>query len=316
MTKHKSYSNPHIPKILISRLIDQKYRLKSEVIDNLHHFKAVVMVLDISGFTNLSIKASLDELKNIVNNYFSFLLDVIEEFKGDVIKFAGDALQVVWPIEDKEGSENSYDLVISNALECAVQINTRLCFIRVFSDNFSVRENTEDVIETDREFSDSYYELSIHSGMAVGTVVPVDLFRNQRREYFITGDAVIDSFKAVNLAVSGTLVMTSSCFSYIRHTQSDLASSIPTESIDSCFVRLALVPCRHIPSLNTKFNRESSVYTELHISIDTKDCDSIYDYLHEAIRPGNKTLNTTGYDYIDLYILNFKISLIFFNINT
>ena len=295
MKKH--YSNPHIPKILIGRLIDQKYTLKSEVFVNVHHFKAVVMVLDISGFTNLSIKASLDELKNIVNNYFSFLLDVIEEFKGDVIKFAGDALQVVWPIEDKAGTDYSYDLVISNALECAVQINKRLCFIRVFSDNFSVRrsQNTEDVKETDSEFSDSYYTLSIHSGMAVGTVVAIDLFRNQRREYFIIGDAVIDSFKAVNLAVPGTLVMTSSCFSYM-HTQSDLASSIPTESIDSCFVRLALVPSRHIPSMNTKFNRESSVYTELHISIDTKDCDSIYDYLHEAIRPENNILNITGYE--------------------
>ena len=56
-----------------------------------------------AGFTKLSEKLQKDYgrkgseyLNAYVNAYFAKLIDGINKFAGDVIKFAGDALQVVW----------------------------------------------------------------------------------------------------------------------------------------------------------------------------------------------------------------------------
>ena len=39
----------------------------------------------------------VESLKQHINRYFSQLISVIEQHGGDVVKFAGDAILVVWP---------------------------------------------------------------------------------------------------------------------------------------------------------------------------------------------------------------------------
>jgi len=34
-----------------------------------------------------------------LNNYFGTMIDMIAEHGGDIVKFAGDALMVIWPTE-------------------------------------------------------------------------------------------------------------------------------------------------------------------------------------------------------------------------
>ena len=66
-------------------------------------FIGAVGFVDVSGFTKLSEKLAKEhgrkgaELLNVyVNAYFAQLIEGINKYAGDVIKFAGDALQVVW----------------------------------------------------------------------------------------------------------------------------------------------------------------------------------------------------------------------------
>jgi class 3 adenylate cyclase len=42
-----------------------------------------------------------------MNKYFDLLIDSISEHGGDVIKFAGDALQVVWRNRPADGSSSA-----------------------------------------------------------------------------------------------------------------------------------------------------------------------------------------------------------------
>ena len=61
-----------------------------------------VMLADISGFTKLAGQLSKlgdkgsELLTNKINSYFGKMIDIIYTFGGDVVKFAGDALIVVW----------------------------------------------------------------------------------------------------------------------------------------------------------------------------------------------------------------------------
>src|SRR5205823_3232081 len=64
---------------------------------------ASILIADVSGFTRLNeMLASRDSihaaetLTNHLNKYFSSILDIIDRHNGDCVKFAGDALIVVF----------------------------------------------------------------------------------------------------------------------------------------------------------------------------------------------------------------------------
>ncbi|RYH27199.1 adenylate/guanylate cyclase domain-containing protein [archaeon] len=64
---------------------------------SIQRFHGALLFVDISGFTALSLKLDVETLKNHINSYFSKMLDIVEKWDGDVVKFAGDALFIIWP---------------------------------------------------------------------------------------------------------------------------------------------------------------------------------------------------------------------------
>src|SRR5262245_46952242 len=68
--------------------------------------RAALLFADISGFTALTERlaqrgpAGVEELSRLLNTSFGQILDTIESHGGDVVKFAGDALLAIWPVED------------------------------------------------------------------------------------------------------------------------------------------------------------------------------------------------------------------------
>ncbi len=70
-------------------------------------FPAAVLFADISGFTALTQRlaargpAGAEDLTDLLNRYFGQMIDLIAEYGGDVVKFAGDALVALWPGEDE-----------------------------------------------------------------------------------------------------------------------------------------------------------------------------------------------------------------------
>lgn len=68
---------------------------------SMQRFYGTLLFVDISGFTALSLRLNVEELKTHINNYFTKMLDIVQKHGGDVIKFAGDALFIAWPIDVK-----------------------------------------------------------------------------------------------------------------------------------------------------------------------------------------------------------------------
>ena len=79
-----------------------------------------VVLADISGFTKLADKLSkrpdgsgTEVLSSKLNKYFGRMIDMIYAGGGDVIKFAGDALLVVWR-ENKKKTDESESILYKN----------------------------------------------------------------------------------------------------------------------------------------------------------------------------------------------------------
>jgi class 3 adenylate cyclase/tetratricopeptide (TPR) repeat protein len=109
---------------------------------------AALLFADISGFTALTERlaqrgpAGVEELSRLLNTSFGQILDTIESHGGDVVKFAGDALLAIWPVEDEwrgqatgdrrqkaaEQQTIGEDLAAATlrAAQCALAINARM----------------------------------------------------------------------------------------------------------------------------------------------------------------------------------------------
>ena len=77
-------------------------------------FNGAIGFIDVSGFTALSEKLAQERgrggaelLNQYMNRYFERLIDVIALYSGDVVKFAGDALQVLWSTPSTAASRDA-----------------------------------------------------------------------------------------------------------------------------------------------------------------------------------------------------------------
>jgi predicted ATPase/class 3 adenylate cyclase len=86
-------------------------------------FEAAVLFADVSGFTPLTEALAQkgaegpEELTRLLNGYFSRMIDLIEADGGEVVKFSGDAVTVVFPAETALPS----DVEPQHGLACATR---------------------------------------------------------------------------------------------------------------------------------------------------------------------------------------------------
>jgi class 3 adenylate cyclase len=106
----------YVPRILVRQLISSfilEYGMgkqNDESLDDdccclpsIQRLFGALLFVDISGFTELAQKLTVDKLRIQINTYFTQILNLLAKYGGDVIKFAGDALYVIWPVQKCEG---------------------------------------------------------------------------------------------------------------------------------------------------------------------------------------------------------------------
>lgn len=120
----------HVPGILRRQLISKltkHYTDKSELAHDslqnadalrasMERFHCALLFVDISGFTVLSQKLSVDDLRRHINAYFKKILDIVEKHGGEAIKFAGDALFIIWQTKSNVVGESYLGLLIELSL--------------------------------------------------------------------------------------------------------------------------------------------------------------------------------------------------------
>src|SRR5262249_14612048 len=61
--------------------------------------RAVIWLCDLRGFTNLSEQLSRDDLIDLLNSYFGPMCDAVAGEGGEILKFIGDAMLAIFPID-------------------------------------------------------------------------------------------------------------------------------------------------------------------------------------------------------------------------
>merc|ERR1719158_1722952 len=95
--------------------------------------KGAVLFADICSFTSITEKLTeqpkgAERLQSSLNKFFSPMIDIITSYNGDVIKFSGDALTVVFN-EDEDSFQNA----CFRACACALDIQKKLQHITIGS---------------------------------------------------------------------------------------------------------------------------------------------------------------------------------------
>lgn len=100
--------NKYIPSLVLQQWI-QKTDINKISLPELQSTETVVLFADISGFTMISEAcASMgvrgnEELAFCINRYMEGMVKALGKYGGDIIKFVGDAMIVMWPRTGSSG---------------------------------------------------------------------------------------------------------------------------------------------------------------------------------------------------------------------
>ena len=145
--------------------------------------QAVLLFLDISGFTALcekysqAAKTGTEQLTKTLNGYMSSLVSEIISYDGDILKFAGDAILSMWPVD----SLRAMNLAVENVIQCALEIQSK----------HGTYTTSDGVI------------LKVKIGIAAGEIQILIIGNDDERTYVEVGRGIEDVNKAENMCEKG-----------------------------------------------------------------------------------------------------------------
>ena len=145
--------------------------------------QAVLMFLDISGFTALcekysqAAKTGTEQLTKTLNGYMSALVSEIISYDGDILKFAGDAILSMWPVSTLPGME----MAVENAIQCSLDIQRKH---GTYTTNDGVT-------------------LKVKIGIAAGETEILIVGNDEERTYIEVGRGIEEVNKAENMCEKG-----------------------------------------------------------------------------------------------------------------
>lgn len=185
---------PFVPKVLVESLLLDSRKSIVSVRPSIRTVQGAFLFLDISGFSSLGNRVSADVLQSVIKNYFTLLLEVINQHNGDIVKFAGDALCILWANEN----QGMIDDVIHIAAACGAEVNRTCC-------NYRPGSSLSDVV------------LNVHSSLTCGEISIVNVGYEGRWECFLLGKPIFDLERTIDQAKMGQMVMTEECHSALMN---------------------------------------------------------------------------------------------------
>jgi adenylate cyclase len=152
----------YVPKEIVAQMAEHphKYSMHGQSLD------MTVLFADIRNFTSIAETRTPEDLKNLINTYFTRMTICIQDKRGTVDKYIGDAIMAFWgaPVRDADHARR--------ALECGLAMQKALR-------------------ELDPLFAQKGWPmLRIGVGLNCGTMSVGDMGSQFRRAYTVMGDAV------------------------------------------------------------------------------------------------------------------------------
>lgn len=214
--------------------------LPKNIIPSLERFVGIMACIDISGFTALSTLLSAQDLMIHINSFFETLISIIKEWGGDIIKFAGDSVYVIWKISSIDTDilrKQLFDVLnclISAHNKCGnyeIKFSATSTHLSQASFKRSSCFSDSNIIGIEPILSENSFEmshvLSIHSGISAGIIGSCDVGHNDRWENLVLGSPVDEVGKATTMAPKGKIVLSPSAMKLLSN-----------ETFDSIFVNV------------------------------------------------------------------------------
>lgn len=188
----------YVPRLILKRILADPAPIEAPVAERL---QAAVLFADISGFTALTERVAergplgVEAIADLLNEYFGQLIEIVHAYGGDVVKFAGDAVVAIWPIEASAavGAAAGQEAT-RRAVECALRIREKLHRYKI-------------------EDSEMRIKIAVGTGriqdVHVGGVF-------NRWEFMIMGRPLIELGVANNLAGAGEILLTPSAWAILK----------------------------------------------------------------------------------------------------
>ena len=209
---------PHvIAENIVGGDISDGSTLKKKGLPKAHRLKCACVFADVAGFTYLSERLASDSssargceaLAKLLNSYFSLLVRIVTKNGGDVFKYAGDAVIVLWPSKDGDIS-----MATRRAAQCCLEIQEHL---------------HEAKLEADVMFR-------VKLGIGVGTAHILhmggesDGFVPNRIEFIACGKPLQEAFQAEQEASPGDIIASADAWSYLEEAFSGHVASPGSEN--------------------------------------------------------------------------------------
>jgi len=163
----------------------------------------VAVFVDTSGFTAISEslsragKSGAEELTQILNSYFEPMIHQAETYGGIVVKFAGDAISIIFPYPLKNRSR-----VVRQALQCALNIQAQM-------------ERSGSLSTSVGDFT-----MTMKIGLAIGRVLCTSVGDpNNHLEYVVAGEVLDRCAEAEHQALKGEIVAHRELLQYAGNVQ-------------------------------------------------------------------------------------------------
>jgi class 3 adenylate cyclase len=144
-----------------------------------------------------------------INNYFQMIVEEVEAFGGDVLKFAGDAVFCEWQATTSNPLESGDGYSLSATSQCSIEpwhgLGQRECVLTAATCGAKIVDKCSDFPVYDG--STLVATLNVHCGLGYGEVVGVHVGdRETRMEYLILGGPIEQVAAAMQRTRRGEVV--------------------------------------------------------------------------------------------------------------
>ncbi len=181
-------------------------------------WKGTFFFSDVSGFTALYEKLSaygpegIEKLTDAMNEYFADMLDILSKSGGILMKFAGDALLVFFPAEDRSEKKDPLALLMGDedktegedvawAIRTGIRMQRAMSKFQPFYTQMgSLRlENT----------------LTMSVGISRGELVTANVGTPIRRDYMILGEVPSVAMEAEGVGEPGEVIVSAEAYEFV-----------------------------------------------------------------------------------------------------
>lgn len=173
---------------VVERILDGKEKVCLSGIRK----EVTVLFADVRGFTSFSEKHEPEIVVSILNNYFSFMVDIIFKYEGTLDKFIGDNIMAIF------GAPISHSDDTVRAVFAAIEMQEK---VKTINKNGLFKNNQP---------------LEIGIGISSGEVIAGNIGSEKRMDYTVIGNTVNFADRVQSLSQGGEILISDTTYEKVK----------------------------------------------------------------------------------------------------